>query len=177
MDNFRRNNNKFGGRRNDRPSMHKAVCDECGKDCEVPFKPTGEKPIFCNDCFRNKGGNASVQQNNRDAGRRNSNDREMHKAVCDKCGKDCEVPFKPSSDKPIYCSECFNKGDNKSNVSGKDNKQFEMINAKLDKILEKLNPVEPAKPKKIVKSKEKKKVSPKKVTAKPKVKPKAKKKK
>jgi len=31
----------------------------------------------------------------------------MHKAVCDECHKSCEVPFRPSNDKPIYCSECF----------------------------------------------------------------------
>jgi len=31
--------------------MHKAVCSECGKDCEVPFKPTEGKPVFCRECF------------------------------------------------------------------------------------------------------------------------------
>lgn len=39
----------------DRPQvMHKATCGECGKSCEVPFRPTGEKPVFCNDCFNSK---------------------------------------------------------------------------------------------------------------------------
>ncbi len=37
-----------------RPSMHQAICSECGNPCEVPFKPTGEKPVYCNDCFRSK---------------------------------------------------------------------------------------------------------------------------
>lgn len=32
-------------------TMHKAVCSQCGKDCEVPFRPTGDKPVYCNDCF------------------------------------------------------------------------------------------------------------------------------
>jgi len=31
--------------------MHKAVCSECGKECEVPFKPTEGKPVFCRECF------------------------------------------------------------------------------------------------------------------------------
>ncbi len=31
--------------------MHKAVCAECGQECEVPFKPTEGKPVFCRDCF------------------------------------------------------------------------------------------------------------------------------
>jgi len=34
-------------------------------------------------------------------------DREMHKATCGDCCKDCEVPFEPSQYKPVYCSECF----------------------------------------------------------------------
>lgn len=38
-----------------------------------------------------------------------SRPREMHKAVCAECKKDCEVPFKPSSDRPVYCKDCFSK--------------------------------------------------------------------
>lgn len=33
--------------------------------------------------------------------------REMHKAVCSECGKECEVPFKPAEGKPVYCKECY----------------------------------------------------------------------
>jgi len=46
-----------------------------------------------------------------DRGRRNfrSGRREMHKAVCADCGKECEVPFKPTEGRPIYCQECFAK--------------------------------------------------------------------
>ena len=35
--------------------------------------------------------------------------REMHKAVCAECKSDCEVPFKPSEGKPVYCRDCFSK--------------------------------------------------------------------
>ena len=35
--------------------------------------------------------------------------REMHKATCSDCKKECEVPFKPSGDRPVYCKECFAK--------------------------------------------------------------------
>tara|TARA_Y100000310_G_C20670871_1_gene810212 strand:+ start:645 stop:809 length:165 start_codon:yes stop_codon:yes gene_type:complete len=34
--------------------MHKATCSECGQDCEVPFKPTEGKPVYCRDCFRKR---------------------------------------------------------------------------------------------------------------------------
>ena len=35
--------------------------------------------------------------------------REMHKATCGDCGNECEVPFEPRQDKPVYCNECFQK--------------------------------------------------------------------
>ena len=31
--------------------LHKAVCADCKKECEVPFKPTGGRPVYCKDCF------------------------------------------------------------------------------------------------------------------------------
>lgn len=33
--------------------------------------------------------------------------REMHKAKCSECGKECEVPFVPVPGKPVYCRDCF----------------------------------------------------------------------
>ncbi len=41
--------------------------------------------------------------------RRGGGPREMHPAVCAQCGKDTEVPFRPSGDRPVYCSDCFSK--------------------------------------------------------------------
>jgi len=43
----------FGGQRRDfgPREMHKAVCSECGKETEVPFKPTEGRPVYCKDCF------------------------------------------------------------------------------------------------------------------------------
>ncbi|MBI2862482.1 MAG: zinc-ribbon domain containing protein [Chloroflexi bacterium] len=33
--------------------------------------------------------------------------RQMYPAVCSNCGKQTEVPFQPTSGKPVYCSDCF----------------------------------------------------------------------
>jgi len=54
-----------------------------------------------------KGGGSSF-------GRRSFGPREMHKAKCSDCGKDCEVPFVPGKDaqgnlRPVYCLDCFKK--------------------------------------------------------------------
>ena len=45
--------NQQGGGGFDRPTreMHPAVCAQCGTDTMVPFKPSGEKPVYCSDCF------------------------------------------------------------------------------------------------------------------------------
>ena len=40
----------FGGPR----EMHKATCAECKQECEVPFKPTEGKPVYCRDCYAKK---------------------------------------------------------------------------------------------------------------------------
>ena len=71
---------------------------------------------------------------------RNSEQRMMHEATCDKCGNKCEVPFRPTSGKPVYCSDCFRKNEysesrDKSNPSSG---ELEQINLKLDKILKAL---------------------------------------
>ncbi len=35
--------------------------------------------------------------------------RQMFPAVCAQCGKDTQVPFQPRGDKPVYCSDCYNR--------------------------------------------------------------------
>lgn len=32
--------------------MHDAVCARCGNETQVPFRPTGARPVYCSDCFR-----------------------------------------------------------------------------------------------------------------------------
>ena len=35
--------------------------------------------------------------------------REMSDAVCSDCGQPCQVPFKPTEGRPVYCRNCFPK--------------------------------------------------------------------
>ncbi len=40
-------------------TLYQAVCADCRNHCEVPFKPSGERPVYCKECFaRRKSGNA-----------------------------------------------------------------------------------------------------------------------
>lgn len=32
-------------------TMHKAICADCKKECTIPFKPSGDRPVYCQDCF------------------------------------------------------------------------------------------------------------------------------
>ncbi|MDR3282952.1 MAG: hypothetical protein LBS92_05010 [Candidatus Methanoplasma sp.] len=42
-----------GYRDRDQPrEFFKATCSDCGNECEVPFKPTQGRPVYCKDCFR-----------------------------------------------------------------------------------------------------------------------------
>jgi CxxC-x17-CxxC domain-containing protein len=36
-----------------------------------------------------------------------SGPREMFSATCSSCGREAQVPFRPSGTKPVYCSDCF----------------------------------------------------------------------
>jgi CxxC-x17-CxxC domain-containing protein len=162
---FNKNNRgggKFGkrgfGGRNDRPQMHDAVCDNCGKQCQVPFRPTGERPVYCNDCF------GKDRDGERGHGRE---ERRMYSATCSSCGKKCEVPFLPTGGRSTYCNDCFhdNGGDlsldvpvrhdrpkrsfddrkftDKTGSRGPDYKaDFAALNAKLDTLINLLTPKE-----------------------------------
>ena len=40
-------------------------------------------------------------------GYRDRGPREMFNATCSNCGNEAKVPFRPTSGKPVYCSDCF----------------------------------------------------------------------
>jgi CxxC-x17-CxxC domain-containing protein len=40
-------------------------------------------------------------------GSRDRGPREMFSATCSNCGREAQVPFRPTSGKPVYCSDCF----------------------------------------------------------------------
>lgn len=120
MGNFDRGNRSRGnfGRRSfgrdrdgGRPQMHKVICSSCQKECEVPFRPTGDRPVYCSECFeKNGGGNErkSFGRDNRDNDRRGFNQE--------------------------------NRGQSPSN------EQFRVISSKLDQILKLLKPNEVSQP-------------------------------
>ncbi len=104
--------------------MFDAKCADCGNDCKIPFKPTEDRPVYCRECFQKhkpaprsgggyggRSGERSGGFGGRDRGsrfgRRDDRPREMFDAKCADCGNDCQIPFKPKDDRPVYCRECF----------------------------------------------------------------------
>jgi len=64
-------------------------------------KPFGHSQPFRR--FDQPGRQGEVKQTN------NYKERVLHKTICADCHKECEVPFKPSGNRPVYCRECFAK--------------------------------------------------------------------
>ena len=104
MKNFKSGNDKrggFGGSRGGRE-------DRGGRG--------EDKPVFYG---KSRGGDRSTDREQR-----------MFKAICSDCKKSCDVPFKPSSDKPVFCRDCFSaKRDRetkeyKAGLAGGESKKF-----------------------------------------------------
>ncbi|MBU1091379.1 hypothetical protein KKA27_00730 [Patescibacteria group bacterium] len=134
---------RFGGRDGDKPAMHKATCSECGVGCEIPFRPTGERPVFCSNCFKNQG-NSSDRGGDRGGRRPSFGDRQRYDVVCAKCGKGCQVPFRPTASKPVFCDDCFKQGRSGSVGGSKDSgeimEQINLLNSKIDGLIKILTP-------------------------------------
>jgi CxxC-x17-CxxC domain-containing protein len=32
--------------------MHKVICADCHMETEVPFKPDGNRPVYCRECYQ-----------------------------------------------------------------------------------------------------------------------------
>ena len=51
----------FGGGYDRGPrEMHTVTCAECGKDASVPFVPSGDRPVYCSDCYNRRGGRTAT---------------------------------------------------------------------------------------------------------------------
>lgn len=124
MNKFNGNRNSGGGNfgrrdfdRNDRErQMHQAVCSNCGKNCQVPFMPTGSKPVYCSSCFENNG-NTSPRFENKGFGRPSFGERPSfgggERRFDNRGGeRNAPAPQQPQN-----------------------TRQFDLINEKLDKIL------------------------------------------
>ena len=93
------------------------TCSDCGIDfvftaSEQAFfaeKGFASAPKRCASCRaqRRAAGGGSSYGNGGGYGGGFSRPREMHDAVCARCGQETQVPFRPTGARPVYCSDCF----------------------------------------------------------------------
>jgi CxxC-x17-CxxC domain-containing protein len=106
------------------------TCADCGQEFvfsarEQEFYATRQfsEPRRCGSCRASRkaargvdlGGRRIIKKKNGDStgygggygGGGSRGPREMFTATCSSCGKDAQVPFRPTSGKPVYCSDCF----------------------------------------------------------------------
>ena len=79
-------------------------CKECGN--EFVFT-AGEQEFYAEKGFQNEPQRCKVCRDKRKNATREGKEREMFTTTCHQCGKEAKVPFQPSNDRPVYCSECF----------------------------------------------------------------------
>ena len=80
------------------------ICNVCGK--EFIFS-AGEQEFYAEKGFQIEPKKCKECRDARKAAAKSA--RVLYDAVCAACGADCKVPFKPTEDRPVYCSECFAK--------------------------------------------------------------------
>lgn len=98
------------------------------RDCGTSFVFTvGEQEFYANKGFANEPSRCPSCR----AARRQSREgdgawagydrprRELFPATCAACGQSTQVPFQPRSDKPVYCSECFEQRRGSTDATGR----------------------------------------------------------
>ena len=105
---FGRSSNKDSGF-----ELHEVTCDKCGVKCDIPFKPTTNKPVYCRACFRKEG-----SEPRKDFDRFESRNRGS---------------FEP---KPKFNDDFKPRNDSSSSISSSED--LDKINRKLDKIMKAL---------------------------------------
>ena len=81
-------------------------CSDCGTTFTFTIE---EQEFFASKGFTNDPKRCPTCRQAKKTERYGSRRREMFPVTCALCGKDTEVPFEPREDRPVYCSDCYNK--------------------------------------------------------------------
>lgn len=119
-----------------RPQLFRATCTGCHAACEVPFQPSGDRPVYCRNCFRKDEESGPRTHARSDARPSAFGEKKLFQVDCDACGQSCEVPFKPSGNREVLCRSCFGKdGSSDRGNGGEVMAEIKAMNIKLDTIL------------------------------------------
>ena len=79
-------------------------CRDCGQDF---VWTASEQDFYAQKGFQNAPQRCPACRQTKKQQMRGT--RQMYTATCAACGKQCEVPFEPRGDRPVYCNECYQK--------------------------------------------------------------------
>ena len=97
------------------------TCADCGQSFDFTsseqqfYADRGfTEPRRCQSCRASRkaargdtGGSGGGSYSGGSGGGYDRGPREMFSATCSSCGREAQVPFRPSGAKPVYCSDCF----------------------------------------------------------------------
>jgi len=75
------------------------TCCVCGRSTRTPFVPRDPDAVLCDECYVKRFGRPPP-------GTPPSARGKLHEAVCAECGEPCEIPWKPSEERPAVCWNC-----------------------------------------------------------------------
>ena len=83
-----RNNNFQKGQNNESTIV---TCADCGQECEIPFVPKHDRPVYCSECFKHnkpRGSDDQRRDNNSNYSRKDKRN-EPVVVTCADCGQEC----------------------------------------------------------------------------------------
>ena len=145
--NARRNeklSRSFRNSRNDRDSRYSrnvnqnesaiVTCADCGNECEIPFVPKHDRPVYCSDCFKlNKPGKLDDDKNSRNDrdSRYSRNDRDSRFESSPQSNKNNFKDSRSKNAKFLKKQETFYSGGSEKFYASLKEKLFEILGGKV----------------------------------------------
>lgn len=82
------------------------TCKDCG--CDFVFS-AAEQEFYASKGFENDPVRCPECRRKRKQARNDAPRREMFTVICDQCGEETQVPFRPTNGRPVYCRACMDQ--------------------------------------------------------------------
>jgi len=109
-----------------KPEMHTVTCGDCGDECQIPFEPKFNRPVYCSECFQKNKPQESRDRYSRDE--RPSRDRYSRDERVS--NRDDFRTNKPTSEKFLKKTERFYSNGSEKFYSSLKEKLFEILGGK-----------------------------------------------
>jgi len=128
-------NRSFNRRDSGRVEMHDAICDKCGDECQVPFRPSSNKPIFCSRCFAEQNGENYGRSDNRASRRFDRNDYRSERRRDDRFPSFRDRDGSSGNDRGRNRDQSSNQNSQNNQM----NEQLNRLSSKLDEVIRRLD--------------------------------------